>query len=302
MVNNMISSSHSVIYRLTPPTCTLEIWGKQSPLSKWAKKEIVKDINFKLSFDDPTLSEEQKVTISGDRVQLEAIYEGVVNYVQNFLKQSFSIESFLNNSVTKASDITSIYLQPKGLVSHELFIQNLENSPINLSTVQLFDLVTALEEYKTKIGALPSKTNNKKSQKVIPFWFKGVAGLALAVGLTTVITKIVQKQAIESESIVSVQESETENNQSQFDDVVPPKIPSTATKINPEPKITEPLSSAEKLPPPPAVDTPKPPPDIPDPAKYPIPEGNLVIPPIASKPITTKSKVTEKPKANNNSS
>ncbi|MDJ0650986.1 MAG: DUF4335 domain-containing protein [Xenococcaceae cyanobacterium MO_188.B19] len=295
----MISSSHSVIHRLTPPTCTLEIWGKQSPLSKWSKKEIVKDIHFKLSFDAPTLLEEQKVSITGDRVQLEAIYEGVIIYVQKFLKQSFPIESFPNNTVTNASDNNSIYLKAKGLVNHELFIPNLENSPINLTTVQLFDLVTALEEYKTKIGALPGNT---KSKKVIPLWFKGIAGLALAVGLSTAGIKLVQKQASESESIASVQESDTQNNQSKFDDVVPPEIPQTTTKINPEIKVTEPLSSAEKLPPPPAVDAPKPPPNIPDPAKYPIPEGNLVIPPPVRKPIATKPKSPEKSQTNSDSS
>ncbi|MDJ0574219.1 MAG: DUF4335 domain-containing protein, partial [Xenococcaceae cyanobacterium MO_234.B1] len=203
----MISSSHSVIHRLTPPTCTLEIWGKQSPLSKWTNKEIVKDIHFKLSFDDPTLPEEQRVTISGDRTKLEAIYEGVLVYVEKFLQQSFPIESFPNNKVTQVSDQTSVHVKPKGFISHQLFIQDVENSPIHLSTVQLFDLVTALEEYKTKVATLPSSTNNK-SQKIIPLWLRGVAGLALVVGLTTIGTKLVQKQATESESIASVQEPE----------------------------------------------------------------------------------------------
>ncbi len=297
----MISSSHSVIHRLTPPTCTLEIWGKQSPLSKWTKKEIVKNIHFKLSFDAPTLLEEEKVTITGDQAQLEAIYEGVIIYVQKFLHQSLTIEPLPNNTVTQASDNTSIYLKAKGVFNHELFIKNSEKSPINLTSVQLFDLVTALEEYKTKISALPDKTNSK-SQKVLPLWVKGVAGLALAVGLSTAGIKLVQKQASESESMASVQESDTQNNQPKFDDVIPPEIPQTTTKINPEIEVTEPLSSVEILPPPPAVDTPKPPPDIPDPAKFPIPEGNLVIPPIARNPIRTNPKVSEKSQTNTGSS
>ena len=297
----MISSSHSVIHRLTPPTCTLEIWGKQSPLSKWTNKEIVKDIHFKLSFDDPTLPEEQRVTISGDRTKLEAIYEGVLVYVEKFLQQSFPIESFPNNKVTQVSDQTSVHVKPKGFISHQLFIQDVENSPIHLSTVQLFDLVTALEEYKTKVATLPSSTNNK-SQKIIPLWLRGVAGLVLVVGLTTIGTKLVQKQATESESIASVQEPENQNNQSRFDDIVPPQEPSTETQITPEPKITEPLSSVEKLPPPPAVDTPKPPPNIPDPAKFPIPEGNLVIPPPLPNPIAIKPQIKEKSKSAPNSS
>ncbi|MDJ0745764.1 MAG: DUF4335 domain-containing protein [Xenococcaceae cyanobacterium MO_167.B27] len=289
----MISSSHSVIHRLTPPTCTLEIWGKQSPLSKWTNKEIVKDIHFKLSFDDPTLPEEQKVTLSGDRLKLEEIYEAVLNYVQKILQQSFPIESFPNNNITQVSNNTSVYLHPLGLVSHQLFIQDVEKSPINLSTVQLFDLVTALEEYQTKVAILPNNTNSK-SRKIVPLWLRGVAGLVLAIGLTTVGTKLVQKQASESESVATIQAPETQNNPLDFDDVIPPQPPPEETKIPPKPKITEPISSAEKLPPPPTVDTPKPPPDIPDPAKFPIPEGNLVIPPPAPNPIATNPKTEEK--------
>ena len=288
----MISSSHSVIYRLTPPTCTLEIWGRQSPLSKWTNKEIVKDIRFKLSFDDPTLPEEKKVTFSGDREKLEAIYNGVLTYVENLLKQSFPIDSFPNEKLNQISEDAGVYLSTKDFLSHQLFIQDLETSPINLSTVQLFDLVSALEDYKSKIETLPGNTK-QKSHKIISLWLKGVAGLALVVGLTTIGTKIVQQQTTESESIARTQQPENSTSQGQFDNVIPPQIPSTETPVIPDPEITEPLSSAEKLPSPPAVDTPKPPPDIPDPAKYPIPEGNLVIPPpLANSEITEKSQPT----------
>lgn len=287
----MIATSYAIIHRLTPPTCTLEILGKQSLLGKWTNKKVVKDIQFKLSFDDPTLPEEAKVNIEGDRVLLEAIYQGVLIYVEQFLQQSFPIESFPNNHLIQESDNTTVYLKPKGLVFHQLYIPNIASSPINLSTVQLFDLVTALEEYHTKVAILASSHHNQ-TRKLVPLWFSGVAGLVLVIGLTTVVTKIVQKQATESESIASVQDSEPPNKPSEFDAVVPPQVSSQETKITPEIKPTEPLSSAEKLPPPPAVDTPKPPPNIPDPAKFPIPEGNLEIPPpIALNPqIETEEK------------
>ncbi len=291
----MISSSHSVIYRLTPPTCTLEICGRRSPLSKWTNNQIVKDIRFKLSFDDPTLPEEQKVTFSGDREKLEAIYNGVLTYVETLLKQSFPIESFPNEKINQISEDASVYVIKKDFLSHQLFIEDLENSPINLSTIQLFDLVSALEDYKSKIETLPGNIK-QKSHKTIPLWVKGVAGLALVVGMTTIGTKIVQQQTTKSESIATKQ-PENSISQGQFDNVIPPQIPSTETPVIPEPEITEPLSSAEKLPSPPAVDTPKPPPDIPDPAKYPIPEGNLVIPPPISSP-----EITEKSQPNPNSS
>ncbi len=287
----MISSSHSIIHRLTPPTCTLEIWGKKSHLSKWTNQDKVQDIHFKLSFDDPALSEEQKTTVSGDREKLEAIYEGVIVYVEKFLQQSFP-----DNKVIEFPDNTPIHLKSKGLVEHQLFIQDVENSPINLTTVQLFDLVAALEEYKVKVGGISIHTN-EKSGRLIPLWLKGAAGLALVVGLATAGTKIVQKQAAESESVASLEKTEIQKEQTQVNDVIPPEIPEQKSEIKPQPEVTEPISSAEKLPSPPKVDTPKPAPDIPDPAKYPIPEGNLVIPPpvkkntAESKPNSGDSKV-----------
>lgn len=58
----------------------------------------------------------------------------------------------------------------------------------------------------------------------------------------------------------------------ELDEVVPPPTTSAAEQPTPQPKLTEPLTSAVKLPPPPAVDTPKPKPNIPDPADYPLPE------------------------------
>jgi hypothetical protein len=77
-----------VLRRYTPPTCTLEIKAKNSPLSRWAGQPVLKHLRFELSFDDPRQPEDKRVTIQGDRADLEALYEGVTSYVQNFLQQS----------------------------------------------------------------------------------------------------------------------------------------------------------------------------------------------------------------------
>ena len=50
------------------------------------------------------------------------------------------------------------------------------------------------------------------------------------------------------------------------------KLPSPPPVDLPKPQLTEPLSSPEKLPSPPPLDLPKPQPNIPDPAKYSLPE------------------------------
>ena len=77
--------SNSIIRRYTPPTCTLEIVAKMSALSRWAKRPLLNQLSFELHFDDPLVPEEKKVTIKGDRNQLELLCEQVNSYVQNLL-------------------------------------------------------------------------------------------------------------------------------------------------------------------------------------------------------------------------
>lgn len=83
-----MSLSNSVLRRYTPPTCTLQIVAHSSPVSRWAKRSVVEQLQFELRFDDPRLPEEQRVNIQGDRDQLEALHEAVTTYVQDLLNQS----------------------------------------------------------------------------------------------------------------------------------------------------------------------------------------------------------------------
>jgi hypothetical protein len=80
-----MSLPNSVLRRYTPPTCTLEIAAKGSPLSRWAGRPVLKQLRFQLSFDDPRLPPEEQVQITGDRTQLEALCEAVERYVQTVL-------------------------------------------------------------------------------------------------------------------------------------------------------------------------------------------------------------------------
>lgn len=76
----------TVVRKYTPPTCTLEVRGQESLLSKWAGRTILQDLKFKLSFDDPRQPDDKQVTIWGDRVGLEALSTTVTEYVHNFLQ------------------------------------------------------------------------------------------------------------------------------------------------------------------------------------------------------------------------
>lgn len=80
--------SHCVLRRYTPPTCTLQIMAKSSPLSRWLGQAVLKDVQFELRFDDPRKPEDERVTIRGDAEELEVLYDAVNSYVQDILTSS----------------------------------------------------------------------------------------------------------------------------------------------------------------------------------------------------------------------
>lgn len=164
-------SSNSVIRRYTPPTCTLEILAQSSPLSRWMGQTVVKQLRFQLHFDDPTLPEERKVPIQGDRDQLEALCNAVTNYTQKLLQQSADsfclgfLEPQKSNTLSdqpESDDVAptpsvpktpnpsgmsileaTIYLESSENLTHKLFLGSLGNSTsgpvIELTLLQLFD-------------------------------------------------------------------------------------------------------------------------------------------------------------------
>ncbi|MEA5575668.1 DUF4335 domain-containing protein [Anabaena sp. UHCC 0451] len=207
--------SNSVIRRYTPPTCTLEILAQSSPLSRWMGQTVLNQLDFKLHFDDPALPEEGKVPIQGDRDQLEALSNAVTNYVQQILQKSAdsfcltSLESSQLNTISEQPELkdvdstpsssktinsssmgileATIYLESSDHLTHKLYLGSLANQKsgpiIQLTLLQLFDLATALDEYKTDVITLPNlKSENSISR--FPAWTPIAAMLALAVGLT----------------------------------------------------------------------------------------------------------------------
>lgn len=258
----------STIHRFTPPTCTLEIQGNKSPLSRWTNQALLKNFRFQLKFDDPREPTANQVTVTGDRQDMEQLQIGVDTYIQNFLYSSFKLnnDSGLDSRINHQSPENQLYLKPQGLSKHELFLGKLSHDGntdrIQLSTVQLFDLVTALEAYKTQIAALP-ELKSTRSTKVIPLWSSVAAVMIAAIGITTFVLRSPSPPNVASSS-----QPESSEDNSQLNDVVPPQLPETAQKPVPQPKLNESLSSSTRLPPPPAVNSPKPKPDIPDPADY----------------------------------
>lgn len=263
----------SIIHRFTPPTCTLEITGNRSPLSRWTRQDIFQKIKFKLRFDDPRSPTSKQITIEGKQQDLLLLQTAVNHYTQEQLNTSFKFVNTQQKSQAKAK-IThdNPYLKSQGLVNHKLFFGSLihdsNTNNIKLSTVQLFDLVSALEAYQTKIATLPeTKQSIAHTQKIVPLW-GGIAAVAIAaIGITTILLKSPWQP-----NIASAPESQTSPQVEipELDEIIPPPSPDTSPQPASKPKLTKPLTSANRLPPPPAVDIPKPKPDIPDPADYPL--------------------------------
>lgn len=257
----------STIHRFTPPTCTLEIIGQKS-FVRWHSKNLANKTRFKLKFDDPRQATSRQVTIQGSQADLLKLQTAIDSYVQTQLQSSFK----LNNSHLITQSATEIdeglpYLKPLGLIQHELFFGLLthdsDRPKLKLGTVQLFDLVTALEAYQTKIAAL-SNTEAKSRERVIPLW--GIAAVAIAI-VSVAVANLLKPQP---QTNIASDRSQPESTPvvPESSEITPPATPESDRQFNP--KLDEPIASTKRLPPPPAVETPKPKPDIPDPADYPL--------------------------------
>lgn len=260
-INKFFTSS--IIYRFTPPTCTLEIIARKLPLVRWSSSNILKQHWFRLKFDDPRQMTSNQVTIEGSQRDLVKLITATEQYVRVQM-QGFSLVDNLDSG-SKTIGLKMPYLKPQGLVHHELFLgclaHNSDRRKIKLGTVQLFDLATALEAYQTKMAASLVLVGHR-SQPTIGLIGGGIAAVAVA-ATAIAISNLPEPQ--KRDVIVRNQPQPSEILET--DKITPPVKPSTKRQTT-NPKLTEPLSATKRLPPPPAVETPKPKPNIPDPAEY----------------------------------
>ncbi|MEG4630289.1 DUF4335 domain-containing protein [Microcoleus sp. AR_TQ3_B6] len=273
-----------VLKRYTPPTCTLEITAKSSPLSRWAGQPVFKSLSFELRLDDPRLPDTQHVTLRGDRIQLETLHEAVSTYVQNLLGESRDWESNLNSQIDRtaagpdspeAAGNTLIFdravntselatsapntsylpvpprLEPRGLLAHNLFLGSLtaaESGPVvPLSTLQLFDLATALDNCAAEVMALPN-LNRESRQPLSSPWLKVAALLVASAGLTTGTIKMLHRPATSPQIATAPAAAPAPGNPPLAAGVSPSPVPALPTPPAPTPAATPGLPP---LPPPP---------------------------------------------------
>lgn len=141
------------------PTCVLEVQSERSPLSEWSERPIAQNLQFRLALESGQtwFSPGQKI-IQGNQVGLGKLIVAVADYVDRYL----------------ADDLVTN-------LTHKLSVPGLAR--LNLSTLQLFDLVSNLEQCAIDMTILP--TVELEVKRITPAWLK-IAAIAIAtIGIST---------------------------------------------------------------------------------------------------------------------
>ncbi len=249
----------SVIRRYTPPTCTLEIIGQSSPLSRWMKQPVIKNLQFRLHFDDPRRGLTTPVTVKGDRTQLENLCDTVTTYVQSFLAhppQPIRLGSPDGHVHVGRSPKSGVSLTPGGLTQHLLDLGPLAGDPqertIPLSAIQLFDLATVLEEYTMDLLAPPElaeATPRVHSSRAAGDQWRYAASVVAGIGITAA-SVVLLKNYYPSPSLETAEQigAIAQTAKETAPEAIAPLPP---VGLSPPAPTPSPLTSEEKLPPPP---------------------------------------------------
>lgn len=244
----------SVLRRYTPPTCTLEILGKGSVLSRWSDRPLVKQATFRLHFDDPRIPKESRVIITGDRSALDHLCHVVHTYLQGVLEPASSIPlppqgrlSLLQPAAPQpplAHPSSALRLEPSGLLNHILHLGPLATEAsgpvVRLSVTQLADIAEALDAYQAEAMDLPALDEPSWMSGSRGAWLKGAALLVFALGTTVSVVQYLPGQQVSETQSTPMEEGVALESQD-----APRDRPSAATPTDPDP--SDPSSSRPSL-------------------------------------------------------
>lgn len=319
-----MSPSNLGIKSYTQPSCTLQVVDQSSPMSNWGSRQT----QFELHFDRLEQPEE-KISIGGDRHQLAQLHEVVTNYVQNLLVTlpdrfntlmssptniatpvlpSNSLDSdstidhgseFINNT-TDSQQTGEISLQPESGLSHNLFLGTLANfqsgQVIKLTTLQLFDLATALDEYALDVLTTPSAFSPTRPAAATPSntWASIAAMLLLGVGITAAVVQILNYSDQQPQTAQRNVTPRSNNNQQPIalkptptpQLLSPDALPSLPPGSTSNPTLSPPSGIPSNIAPGTILPVPQTTPGIPSPPP---------VPTTQTTPITSVGKITQAP-------
>jgi Domain of unknown function (DUF4335) len=249
-------NSNKVLRQYSSPTCTLEISANPSPLEKWTNKPTLKNQRFLLKFEDPRLSEDQWISLRGDRLKLATLTEAVTTYVQTFLSQSRTLTPQNSNQLTETllaepPAITStqgIALEPNGLLAHTLKLGTIATEvtgeSIKLTSTQLADLASVLEEHGSATLDLPALNRDTAWMRSPAAWGKIAALSLFSIGITASVLNQFSPKKVPTE--IASQASSSDQR------ITPPQVPSPTLAVpsvlTPSPGIPSSNSGSSNLP------------------------------------------------------
>lgn len=190
----MTPTSELTSLNFTSPTCTLEVMGELSPLSRVAEKSILKRLRFELQIRSG--GGDLVIEVRGMRSHLLALTNTVQTYVQNYLNTPSDSPELPSSTTTEG-----ISLQPESLTRQTLHLGNLASrsgpQQVPLNTLQLADLADVLDQLEGTVSilpadALPAQVYPRRRPLSRRFAWAGpaAAGLLVVVGVSTVLPKI----------------------------------------------------------------------------------------------------------------
>ncbi|KPQ39653.1 MAG: protein of unknown function containing DUF4335 domain [Phormidium sp. OSCR] len=211
----------------TPPTCQLSIVARRSLLSSPSRPRL-SHLRFELVLDDPRLRDEDQKVVRGDQAQLFHLSESVRSYVRDFLSQSSQQLMALSQPLTsvyrgserevslreatlargggttiaaRPQTRAATYLESRGLVGHRLVLGTLatadSGSVIELGTLQLFDVLSALEGFLADWQAWQTPTSGSDR---LPVWLSPLVGVVVTGGLVAALSPLAQNPSAEDSS------------------------------------------------------------------------------------------------------
>jgi hypothetical protein len=158
-------------------TCELSIDDKKSPFPAWMKFNKPNPLRFFLTVNDPDRPELEPMRVEGDRTKLESLHRTVEDYVKNLvasaplpqingedpgkLPKSTAFDDTINSSDLQHRPIDALKvndekprIEADGLSRHLFYLgsgADANTTTMSLSTLQLFDLSSALNEGMTPV-------------------------------------------------------------------------------------------------------------------------------------------------------
>ncbi|ASC74242.1 hypothetical protein XM38_052170 [Halomicronema hongdechloris C2206] len=263
----MTAAPESICRSYQRPTCTLAIEGQLSPLSQWSRRPLLKQVHFQLQL----CQGDQAFQLQGDHQQLSQLTHLVQDYVQQRL----------GHHDTPIPPVSSpqpdgLTLSPAGGTRHYLSLGPLaqHHTPqgLTLSTLQLFDLTTVLDQAALAANIVePSTAAQRPLQPLalplrnVPrrhrhpwLWASSAAGLLLAVGIGALISQTSQSPPQTATSSLDTAEDATTEAlraPSASESPAPAADPSVTSSSLPPTPAEAPTSSGTQ-PPAPAAEAP----------------------------------------------